>query len=143
MIRVRVLDKFYHACCGTGIDWGGEAVDYEETLWLPMPELAQRYGNDDLIGIYADGDSMEDMIFQDDLVVFVPHEKSIVYAGVPMVVSYNGSMIIRGVIENGSGLTLRAKNKDYEDIRITPSDEFDICGRIVTIHSVRKPTSVL
>jgi phage repressor protein C with HTH and peptisase S24 domain len=118
-------------------------VDFEETLWLPSVELAQRYGNDDLIGIYAEGDSMEDMIYEGDLVIFVPHEKAVVYAGVPMVVSYNGSMIIRGVIENSGGLTLRAKNRDYEDIRITGSDEFDICGRVVTIHSIRKPTSVL
>jgi transcriptional regulator with XRE-family HTH domain len=143
MIRVRILDKFYRACCGVGVDWLGEAVDFEETLWLPSAELAQRYGNDDLIGIYAEGDSMEDMIYEGDLVIFVPHEKSVVYAGVPMVVSYNGSMIIRGVIENSGGLTLRAKNRDYEDIRVTNSDEFDICGRVVTIHSIRKPTSVL
>jgi SOS-response transcriptional repressor LexA len=86
---------------------------------------------------------MEDMICEDDLVVFVPHEKSVVYAGVPMVVSYNGSMIIRGIIENSGGIILRAKNKNYEDIRVTRSDEFDICGRVVTIHSIRKPTSVL
>ncbi|MDR3321831.1 MAG: hypothetical protein LBS93_05220, partial [Synergistaceae bacterium] len=78
MTRVRILDKSYHACCGVGIDWGGEAVEFEETMWLPLADLARRYSDDDVIGIYADGDSMEPMIGHGDLVLFVPHEKSIV-----------------------------------------------------------------
>jgi hypothetical protein len=29
-----------------------------------------------------------------------------------------------------------------KDSNKTPEDEFDICGRVVTIHSIRRPTSV-
>jgi transcriptional regulator with XRE-family HTH domain len=144
MIRVRVLDKFYHACCGTGIDWGGESIEFEQTLLLPLPDLAVRYSDDDVIGVYAEGDSMETLIYDGDLVLFVPHEKSIVYAGVPMVISYNNSMIMRGVIENNhKQLTLRAANKEYRDIIVTPADDFDICGRIVKVFSTREPRAIL
>jgi transcriptional regulator with XRE-family HTH domain len=144
MIRVRILDKYYRACCGTGIDWGGESVEYEESILLQDPELACRYSDNDIVGIYAEGDSMENIIYDGDLVLFVPHEKNIVYAGVPMVLSYNNSIIMRGVIEDGNKkLTLRAANRDYEDIIVRSSDEFDVCGRIVKIYSARNPRSVL
>jgi transcriptional regulator with XRE-family HTH domain len=132
MIRVRILDKMFKVCCGSGIDWGSEAVEFTEAIWLPLPDLARRYSNDDLIGTYAEGDSMEPKIGDGDLVIFVPHEKEILFAGIIMVVSYNGRMMIRGLVQNSRlVITLKALNSDYEDIVVTPDDEFCIHGRAI------------
>lgn len=144
MIRVRVLDRSWKICCGNGIDWGAEAVDYEKTLLLPLSDLATRYGDEDVIGVYAEGDSMDPKVKDGDLVLFVPHEKAISYAGIPMVVCYNGKMMVRGLIENSRRqLTMRAFNRDYEDVVVTDDDDFIICGKVVKIFSIRDPESVL
>ena len=36
MIRIKVLPRDFKVCCGNGIDWGSEAIDFEETLVLPL-----------------------------------------------------------------------------------------------------------
>jgi transcriptional regulator with XRE-family HTH domain len=144
MIRVRILDKTYKACCGNGIDWGPEAVEFESSILMQAPELAQRYSDDDIIGVYADGDSMERNIFDGDLVLFAWREKAVSYAGILMVVSYNNRILVRGVVENNRKmLTLKPHNKEYGDIIVTPDDDFDICGRVVDIHARRKPMPVM
>lgn len=144
MIRVRILDKHYRVCCGSGLDWGSEAVEYESSMLIDAPDLATRYSSGDIIGTYAEGDSMEPNICDGDLVLFVPHEKEVIYAGVPMVVVYNSRMIVRGVIVNARNrVTLKAHNKEYADIIVTPDDDFEICGRVVDIHARKKPVSVI
>jgi SOS-response transcriptional repressor LexA len=51
---------------------------------------------------------------------------------------------MRGVIADGhKKITLRAANRDYQDIIVRESDDFDICGRVVTVLSVSVPRSVL
>lgn len=144
MIRIKVLPRDFKVCCGNGIDWGSEAIDFEETLVLPLADLARRYSDGDVLAVYAEGDSMEPKIGDGDLVLFVPHEKEVISAGIMMVVNYNGRMIIRGVIANSRNqVTLRAFNKEYGDILVTPNDDFAICGRVVKIHALKDPVSVL
>ncbi len=145
MLRVRVLDKLYKLCCGSGNNWDSQTVEYEQTLWLPLSHLAARYGNEDVIAAYADGDSMAPKIQDGDLILFVPHEKEILYAGILMVVVYNGKMIIRGVVQNArKEIILKPYNtREHDDIRITPDDEFGICGRVVKILSLKDPEGVL
>lgn len=144
MIRIKVLPRDFKVCCGNGIDWRSEAIDFEETLILPLADLARRYSDGDVLAVYAEGNSMEPKIGDGDLVLFVPHEKEVLSAGIMMVVNYNGRMIIRGVIENNrKQITLRAMNKEYEDIVVTPDDDFTICGRVVKIHALKDPVSVL
>ncbi len=144
MLRIKVLPRDFKVCCGNGIDWGSEAIEFEETLVLPLADLARRYSDGDILAVYAEGDSMEPKVGDGDLVLFVPHEKEVISAGMMMVVNYNGRMIIRGVIENNrKQITLRAMNKEYEDIIVTPDDDFTICGRVVRIFSLREPVPVL
>lgn len=61
-----------------------------------------------------------------------------------MVVCYNGKMMVRGLIENSRRqLTMRAFNRDYEDVVVTDDDDFIICDKVVKIFSMRDPESVL
>lgn len=61
-----------------------------------------------------------------------------------MVVCYNGKMMVRGLIENSRRqLTMRAFNRDYEDVVVADDDDFIICGKVVKIFSIRDPESVL
>lgn len=140
LIRVRVLDKDFRACCGSGIDWGSEAVEFEQSMLLPLPDLAIRYSDGDVIATYAEGDSMDPKIKDGNMVLFVPREKEVMYAGIIMVVAYNNRMIIRGVVENNrKQITLKSINKNYSDIVVTPDDDFDICGKVVKVFSVSDP----
>jgi transcriptional regulator with XRE-family HTH domain len=144
MILIKIISKEYRVCCGTGIDWGSEAIEFESSVLIDAPDLARRHSDGDLIGVYADGDSMEPNVYDNDLVFFAWREKSIPYAGAPMVVSYNNKMLIRGLIENNRKMvTMKAHNKDYNDIVVTPDDDFDICGRVVKVFASREPRSVL
>jgi transcriptional regulator with XRE-family HTH domain len=144
MIQLRVISKEYHVCCGSGIDWGSEAIEFESSILIDAPDLARRYSDGDLIGVRADGDSMEPHVFDSDLVIFAWREKIIPYAGAPMVVSYNNKMLVRGLVENNRKMiTMKAHNKDYDDIIVTPDDDFSVCGRVVKVFSSREPRSVL
>ena len=146
LVRIQILSKTNPVCCGRGSEWLDEKIDFDDSLVLADQELANRYSDDDLIGVYADGSSMEPNICADDLVLFAKYDQYVPYAGCPMVVRYNGNMIIRGVIENNSKkLVLRSRNpSEYPDITVTPDDDFVICGRVVKIWPAAKsPESVL
>ncbi|MCL2010319.1 MAG: XRE family transcriptional regulator [Synergistaceae bacterium] len=142
-IRVRVRDRYNANLRGKDTGRPGDAAEFERTLLLPLPDLANRYGDDEVLGVYAESDSMDPIICFGDLVLFVPHEQSVVYAGVPMVVSYNKAILMRGVIENKNGTILKARNREYDDIHINKWDNFFIRGRIVKIFTTRDPRSVL
>ncbi|MDR3332433.1 MAG: S24 family peptidase [Synergistaceae bacterium] len=52
--------------------------------------------------------------------------------------------IHRGLVENNRKMiTMKAHNKDYDDIVVTPDDNFSVCGRVVRVFSSREPRSVL
>lgn len=143
MVKVLILPREAKACNGGGFDWGGEAFEFESEWFIPAPDLVRRYGSYKLIGMYTEGDSMEPDIQDGAMVIFTPDERESIAAGRIMVVNYNGRMIVRGVIEQGNHVILRAKNKEYVDITVKPDDDFWVCGRVLKIISMDDPKPVI
>jgi SOS-response transcriptional repressor LexA len=81
-----------------------------------------------------------------DIVVFTDNVSDIEYApnGSPVVVNYEDRMIVRCIFRKGDRVILKAWNKLYGDIVVTPEDEFRICGLVLKIYpDPKKPRSML
>lgn len=143
MALVKVLPKGLRACCGKGVYWLDESIEFESMINMPDPDLV-RFSP--VIAIWAEGDSMEPDIQDGDMVIFTDniYERELAGNGDVVVVNYNGRMIIRGLITRGKNVTLRAFNREeYDDIKIDPeNDDFDVLGRVLKIHRTWKPRSV-
>jgi SOS-response transcriptional repressor LexA len=140
---VRILPKDFAACCGYGVDWQTSSIDFESEMIETDPELT-RFSP--VIGMYVMGDSMEPDIYDGDMVAFTDNVSDIEYApnGCTVVVNYEDRMIVRGLFRKGNRVILKAWNKLYDDIVITPEDEFRICGMVLKIYpGPKKPRSML
>jgi hypothetical protein len=137
---VKVLPKGFAACCGSGVDWGDEAIDFDFEYIDPDPDLAR---HSPLIAMYVIGDSMEPDIEEDDLVLF--SESDIDYApnGSIVVANYEGRMIVRGLFRKPDRVVLKAWNRDYEDIEVKLHEELRICGVVLRIDKSKKPRPML
>ncbi len=109
MTLVKVLPKDFRACCGKGVQWLDETVEFESMINMPDPDLV-RYSP--VIATWAEGNSMEPDIQDGDMVIFTDniYERELAGNGDIVVVNYNGRMIIRGLITRGGKISLRAFN---------------------------------
>lgn len=143
MARVKVLPKEFRICCGKGVHWLDDTVEFESVIDMPDPDLV-RFSP--LIAIWAEGDSMEPDIQDGDMVIFTDniYERELAGNGDIVLVNYNGRLIIRGLMIRGEKMSLRAFNRDeYEDIEIDPQkDDFEVLGRVLKVHRTWKPRPV-
>lgn len=143
MARVKVLPKEFRICCGKGVHWLDDTVEFESVINMPDPDLV-RFSP--LIAIWAEGDSMEPDIQDGDMVIFTDniYERELAGNGDIVLVNYNGRLIIRGLMTRGEKMSLRAFNRDeYEDIEIDPQkDDFEVLGRVLKVHRTWKPRPV-
>lgn len=143
MAKVKVLPKEFRICCGKGVHWLGDTVEFESMINMPDPDLV-RFSP--LIAIWAEGDSMEPDIQDGDMVIFTDniYERELAGNGDIVLVNYNGRLIIRGLMTRGEKMSLRAFNRDeYEDIEIDPQkDDFEVLGRVLKVHRTWKPRPV-
>jgi transcriptional regulator with XRE-family HTH domain len=139
---VRVLPKDFAACCGDGIDWGTGTVEFEYEYIDPDPDLT-RFSP--VIAMSVVGGSMEPDIEEGDMVLFTENSDDIEYAsnGSIAVVNYDGRMIVRGLFKRNDRVVLKAWNKDYDDIELTPDDEFRVCGIVLRVDKSKRPRSML
>lgn len=143
MAKVKVLPKEFRICCGKGVHWLDDTVEFESVINMPDPDLV-RFSP--LIAIWAEGDSMEPDIQDGDMVIFTDniYERELAGNGDIVLVNYNGRLIIRGLMTRGEKMSLRAFNRDeYEDIEIDPQkDDFEVLGRVLKVHRTWKPRPV-
>lgn len=141
--KVKVLPKEFRICCGKGVHWLDDTVEFESVIDMPDPDLV-RFSP--LIAIWAEGDSMEPDIQDGDMVIFTDniYERELAGNGDIVLVNYNGRLIIRGLMIRGEKMSLRAFNRDeYEDIEIDPQkDDFEVLGRVLKVHRTWKPRPV-
>jgi phage repressor protein C with HTH and peptisase S24 domain len=139
---VRVLPKDFAACCGDGVNWETNTVGFEYEYIDPDPDLT-RFSP--VIAMHVIGDSMEPDIEEGDMVLFTENSSDVEYAsnGSIAVVNYDGRMIVRGLFKRNDRIVLKAWNKDYDDIELTPDDEFRVCGIVLRVDKSKRPRSML
>ena len=114
----------------------------EEYFPILDEEILKQYGSDNLLGLYAEGDSMEPQISDGDIVIFCKTPEWT--PGNIMVVSLCQHLMVKGMVNGPHGqILLRSQNKDYRDIEITKDSCFEIYGKVIKIIRYRKPKSVI
>jgi len=87
----------------------------------------------DLYLVPAANNSMTPEIAEGDLVLFdkrVSHD-----TGKVVVLCFNGSFMIRGIVKSNGNMILRARNwLEFKDIEVTTNDRFHILG--VVLYSI-------
>lgn len=122
----------------------------QAAIWTPRcrypvidKDVISLSDNADLYIIPAPNNSMAPDITESDFVVF--DKRAPQDSGKIVVLSMNGSLMIRGIIKTKEHVTLRARNwQQFQDIEVTAENRFHIFGVVVySIPPMKKIGSIL
>ena len=144
MLMVPMISPQVKVCAGNGNAY--EQIEWQQQGTFPVfdGKLAAMYSNDGLLCMTVEGDSMEPMIHDGDVVLF-DHDTQWVEGDV-YVVCLNGRLMVKGLMSNGGNVNppkLRSANKDYRDIVVEDNDFFLIYGRVLRVFTARAPMPVI
>ena len=122
-----------HASAGTGLLIEAEPIEQHLTLsreWLKREGIS----SNDLIGIYAQGDSMEPNIYSGDSLLIDRNKNTVSSHGGVYVINYDGELYVKRVQKLLDGrVSVTSDNKDYLSIEISKNEleQLKIIGRVV------------
>lgn len=134
------------ACCGDGTMYA-EEVTWNIVGHYPMDSselIGYTWRTNDFCIIKALGDSMEPHIHDGDRVLFVKSPDVEVASGDFAIVLWNERLLIRAILFEDSGATLRPTNDMYGDIKAAKGDErLCILGKVLgVVPAYRKMTGL-
>ena len=139
VLMVPVVSSLIQVSAGNGNIY--PQIDWEIAGYMPVPRselIAYSWQGAKFNIITADGDSMEPYISDGDKLLFA--EGVDVGPGEVAVVSYDGALLVKGVLQNKDGtVTLISFNKDFKDRIIDPAEhDFYILGKALRVVSSKR-----
>ena len=139
IIWVPVVSDRVKVCAGNGnaypdVEW--EVIDRQPFSAKDLSGYS--WQGVEFVVMTVEGDSMEPIVGDGDKVLFA--ENAEITTGDIAVVALDGSIFIRGVLFNkDESITLRPRNKDYQDMLIIPQEhDFFVVGKVLKAIQERK-----
>lgn len=142
-VRIKVLPRDFAACCGNGIDWATDSVDFDYE-YTKFDRDLMHFGT--MIEMTVSGDSMTPDIEDGDSVIFpqLAPEMDRIPNGSIVVANFDERLLVRAFFCKGLDITLRAWQRDhYPDIHPTPDDYFRVLGIVKRVVKSKRPKEMM